>query len=127
MPKPLQVSVGCESTPEGRVRLFLIERESKHGIDMPAEDVAGVVVTLLAAAMHANKISGQTREVGAGTSLAGLPCIVPTALGLSSGEPPEPMGLVIHAGMARFGVALPNPRGLGEALIAASASEGKRH
>lgn len=50
--------------------------------------------------------------MGPGSSLAGIPCIVPTALGLSGGELPEPLALVIYAGMARFGIALSNPRGL---------------
>ena len=94
---------------------------------MPAEDVAGVVAMLLAAATEAAKITGQTRKVGGRAPLAGLPCIFPTALGLSRGEFPEPMHLVVHAGMARFGIALPDPRDLGEALLAASVPEGRPH
>ena len=75
----------------------------------------------------AAEISGQARPVGVGGSLAGIPCVVPTALGLSRGEPPEPMGLVVHAGMARLGTALTNPRELGQALLAASAPETQVH
>ena len=73
----------------------------------------------------AAEISGQARPVGVGGSLAGIPCVVPTALGLSRGEPPEPMGH--HAGMARLGIALTNPRELGQALLAASAPETQVH
>jgi hypothetical protein len=106
---------------------LLIEGKARHGIDMPARDIAGVVAMLLAAAMSAAKLSGQTRRAGGGASLAGMPCIVPTALGLSGGKSPEQMNLVVHAGMARFGIALTNPRELGKALLTASASEGSRH
>jgi hypothetical protein len=128
MPKPPETAIGCEATPEGRIKLFIVHKgKAKGSIEMPPEGVAGVVAALLIAAMKAAELSGQSRPVGAGASLAGIPSIVPTGIGLSAGEPPEPTGLVIHAGMARFGIALTNPRELGEALLATSADEGRAH
>lgn len=122
------VGVGCEPTPEGKIKLFFVhEGKATSGVEIPSEAVAGVVATLLGTAMKAAELSGQSRPVGGGVSLAGIPCIVPTAVGLSAGEPPEPMALVVHAGMARFGIALANPRALGEALLAATALEARAH
>ena len=128
MPKAPEAAIGCEATPDGRVKLTFIHKgETQGGVEMPAEGVAGVIATLVAAAAKAAQLSGQSRQAGGGTSLAGAPMIFPTALGLSRGEPPEPMALVVHAGMARFGIALTNPRELGQALLAASAPESKAH
>ena len=127
MPKAPEAAIGCEATPEGRVKLTFIHKgKTQGGVEMPAEGVAGIIATLVAAASKAAELlSGQARPIGGGASLAGAPVIFPTALGLSRGEPPEPMALVVHAGMARFGIALPNPRELGQALLAASAPEAK--
>jgi hypothetical protein len=126
MSKP-KLSVGCAPKPGGRVEIFLSDGKQKHGIEMPAEHVAALVAGLLGAAMKSAEIAGKTREPSPGASLAGLPCIVPTALGLSGGESNQPTALVVHAGMARFGIALPNPRELGQALLAVSAKEGPSH
>jgi hypothetical protein len=37
MPKPPKVSIGCEPTAEGRIRIFLNEGKSKHGIRQPSK------------------------------------------------------------------------------------------
>jgi len=95
----------------------------ESGVGMPAADVGAVVASLLAAATEASQLSGQSSPVGQGTSLAGLPYIRPTAIGLSTGEPAEPHALVVHAGTARFGIALTNPHELAHALMTMSAHE----
>ena len=119
-------AIGCEPMKNGRVKLFFIHQgKAMSGIEMPAEDVGNLVCYLLAAAKKAAELSSQSRPDGHGQSLAGMALLKPTRLGLSRGEPPEPMGLVVHAGMARMGIALSNPRELGEALLAASAPEGR--
>jgi hypothetical protein len=119
-------SIECRASKDGRVTVMLIrDGNAEAGVGMAAADVGSFVATLLAAAMEASQLSGQSSPVGQGTSLAGLPCIRPTAIGLSAGEATEPYSLVIHAGTARIGFALPNPQELGQALLAASAPEGR--
>jgi hypothetical protein len=125
MPKPT-ASLECRASKDGRVTVLLVkDGQAEAGVGMPATDVGSLVATLLAAAIEASQLSGQASPVGQGTSLAGLPCIRPTAIGLSTGEPEEPHSLVIHAGTARIGIALTNPQELAQALLALSAPKGR--
>jgi hypothetical protein len=101
------------------------EGNTEAGHSMPAADVGTLVGTLLVAAIEASQLSGQSSPVGQGTTLAGLSCIRPTAIGLSAGEQTQPHVLVIYAGAARFGIALSNPQELAQALMTTSASEGR--
>ena len=118
----VKARIGCKASKNGRVTVFLIKSgEAQAGVGMPSKDVANVVAMLLAAAMDAAKLSGQTPSVGGGVSPADIPMIIPTAIGFSQGGAPEPMALVVHAGMARFGIALSKPRELAHALWTASA------
>jgi hypothetical protein len=118
----MKASIGCKASKDGRVTVMLMKNGvAEAGVGMPSKDVASVVAMLLAAAMDAAKMSGQTSSVGSGVSLAGAPMIIPTAIGLSQGDAPEPMALVVQAGMARFGIALSRPRELAHALWTASA------
>ena len=109
MPKP-KARFGCKVSKDGRITVMLIRNgKPEAGVGMTAKDVGGLVVMLLASAMEAAKMRGESPRVGSGASLVGMPCIQPTAIGLSAGEPPEPHShLVVHAGMAQFGIALPN-------------------
>ena len=34
MTKSTNVSIGCEATPEGRIKIFLVEGDLKHSIDI---------------------------------------------------------------------------------------------
>jgi len=114
--------IGCKASKNGRVTVFLIRSgEAEAGVGMPSKDIAGVVAMLLAAAMDAAKMSGETPSGGGGVLPADIPMIVPTAISLSQGGAPEPMALVVHAGMTRFGIALSKPRELAHALWTASA------
>jgi len=118
----VKAKIGCKASKNGRVTVFLIKSgEAEAGVGMPSQDVASVVAMLLAAAMDAAKMSGQTPSVGGGVSPADIPMIIPTAISLSQGGAPEPMALVVHAGAARFGIALSKPRELAHALWTASA------
>jgi hypothetical protein len=118
----VKAKIGCKASKKGRVTVFLIKNgEAEDGVGMPSRDVANVVTMLLAAAMDAAKLSGETPSVGGGVAPADIPMIVPTAISLSQGVAPEPMALVVHAGTARFGIALPKPRELAHALWTASA------
>lgn len=121
MPK---VSVGCAATPEGNVKLaFLYKGQPQAGVEMPATSVGGVIASLVSAAAKAAELSGQACFKGIGASLSGGPVILPTAIGLSEGEPHEEMALVVQAGMARFAIALTNPRELAEAILAATQNQ----
>jgi len=118
----MKARIGCKASKNGRVTVFLIKSgEAEAGVGMPGKEVASVVIMLLAAAMDAAKMSGETPSVGGGVSPADIPMIVPTAISLSQGVAPEPMALIVHAGMARFGIALSKPRELAHALWTASA------
>ena len=131
MPKPkamprakarTKASIGCKASKDGRVTVMLMKNGvAEAGVGMPGQDVAGVVAMLLAAATDAARLSGQTPSAASSVPLAGAPLIVPTAIGLSQGGAPEPMALVVHAGMARIGIALSRPRELAHALWTASA------
>ena len=119
---------GCSSAPGGQVNIFFTQNNKPGaGICVPGKDIGAVVALLLAVATDTAKKAGQSPRVSGNTSLAGTPMLIPTTIGLSEGEPPEPVGFVIHAGMARFGIALTNPRELGQALIAASATRDTTH
>ena len=118
----MKARIGCKASKNGRVTVFLMKSgEAEAGVGMPSKDIASVVTMLLAAAMDAAKMSGETPSVGGGVSPADIPMIIPTALSLSQGVAPEPMALVVHAGTARFGIALSKPRELAHALWTASA------
>lgn len=117
-----KASIGCKASKDGRVTVMLMKNGvAEAGVGMPSQEVAGVVAMLLAAAMDAAKMSGQTSSAGGGVSLAGAPMIIPTAIGLSQGEASEPMALIVQAGMTRFGIALSRPRELAHDLWTASA------
>ena len=118
----VKARVGCKASKNGRVTVFLIRSgEAEAGVGMPGKDVANVVAMLLGAAMDAAKMSGETPSVGGAVSPADIPMIIPTAISLSQGVAPEPMALVVHAGTARFGIALSKPRELAHALWTAGA------
>lgn len=118
----VKASIGCKASKNGRVTVFLIKNgEAEAAVGMPSKDVADVVAMLFAAAMDAAKMSGQTSSVGGGVSPADIPMIIPTAISFSQGGASGPMALVVHAGMARFGIALSKPRELAHALWTASA------
>jgi hypothetical protein len=117
-----KASIGCKASKDGRVTVMLMKNGvAEAGVGMPGQDVASVVAMLLAAATDAARLSGQTTSTGSGLPLASAPTIVPTAIGLSQGGAPQPMALVVHAGMARIGIALSKPRELAHALWTASA------
>ena len=118
----VKVKIGCKASKNGRVTVFLIKSgEAEAGVGIPGKDVASVVTMPLTAAMDAAKMSGETPSVGGGVAPADIPMIIPTAISLSQGVAPEPMALVVHAGMARFGIALSKPRELAHAMWTASA------
>jgi len=117
-----RASIDCKASKDGRVTVMLMKNGvAEAGVGMPGQDVASVVAMLLAAATDAARLSGQTPSAGSVVPLAGAPLIVPTAIGLSQGGALEPMALVVHAGMARIGIALSRPRELAHALWTASA------
>src|SRR5262245_59460644 len=92
-----EASIGFAATQDGRIKLTFIHKGNvKGGVEMAAEDIAHLITTLIAAAGKTAELSGQERKLGSGASLAGMPCVIPTGLGSSRGEPPEPMSLVVH-------------------------------
>jgi hypothetical protein len=114
--------LGCHATQDGKVTVVVMEDDKPaFGITMPAKDVSQLIANLFAAAIAAAKMSGQYAPLGANASLAGMPILVPTGLGISEGAPPEPTSLVIHAGMVRIGIGIPNPHEIGATLLTVSA------
>jgi hypothetical protein len=120
MTRPSDRGIGCEATPKGSVKLYLIEGEVRHAVDITTEEVGGLLVALMATAVKAAQISGKSAQVGDAALPAGIPYVVPTAIALSRGRPSEPLGLVVQVGMVQFALALASPRELGEALLAAA-------
>lgn len=127
MPKA-STRFGCEALPNGQVRLFIAKSgKEEASVEIPAAHVGNAVAVLLCAAIAGSKQSGQFVSAKRGASLKGVPYILPTGIGLSTGQPPEPHSIVIHAGATRIGFAVPNQklRELGETLLAVSAREGR--
>ena len=117
MAKPPSVGIGCEAAPNGGVNLFLIDGEVKHGMEMPPEQVSGLIVALMATAEKAAELARQSPRVDPETRLTQFPYIVPSAIEVGGGEVPS---LVVHVGFAKFAIVLGDCRALGQALIAAS-------
>ena len=114
LPKPFFKS---EVTRNGQVRVTVYRPNGKPAsVDVPAE-----AVPLLACKMLQDAQSASGEPVPS-SPLAGPPVLNPAGLGLSSSEERFPVALIVHMGKARFGVAIANPRELGQALLAASAS-----
>lgn len=116
MPQPKQV-LSSEVTRDGKVRITVIRKNGKPAsVDIPPEAVPMLACLMLDDAKQA---SGEpTLE----SPLAGSPVLNPSGVGLSSPDQRFPTALVVHMGKARFGVAISNPRELGQALLTASAS-----
>jgi hypothetical protein len=114
----MPATIGCKVSKNGHVTVMLIKKGKPEAVlSIPAKDVGGLVVMLLASAMEAAKTSGESPRARNGASLVGMPCIQPTAIALSESEPPEPRShVVVHAGMAQFGIALPKPHELAHEL-----------
>ena len=74
-------------------------------IALPAEEIGALAAELLAAAQRASVLAG-FKYSERSESLRGIISFRPMGLGLSLGKPPEPQSLVVHAGKARFGIAL---------------------
>lgn len=106
-----------EVTKDGKVRISVIRKNGKPAsADIPPEMVPMLACLILQDAQRASD------AVEPGALLAGSPVLNPGGVGLSSPDPRFPTSLVVHMGKARFGVAISNPRELGQALLAASAS-----
>jgi hypothetical protein len=121
--------LGCEALPNGQVKLSLVKNgKEEASVKIPAAHVGNAVAVLLGAAIRASKQSGQFVSAKRGASLKGVPCILPTGIGLGAGQSPEPHSIVIHAGATRVSFAIPSEqlRELGETLLAMSAREGRR-
>ncbi len=106
-----------EVTKDGRVRITVFRKNGKPvSADIPPEAVPMLACIML---QDAQEASGEPERQ---SPLAGSPVLNPSGLALTSPDPRFPTALVVHMGKARFGVAISNPRELGQALLAASAS-----
>ncbi len=111
-----------EVTKDGRVRITVFRKNGKPvSADIPPEAVPMLACMLL---QDAQEASGEPEPQ---SPLAGSPVLNPSGVGLTSPGPQFPTALVVHMGKARFGVAISNPRELGQALLAASASPDSTH
>ncbi len=109
-----------EVTKDGKVRITVFRKNGKPvSADVPPEAVPMLACMML---QDAQEASG---EPDLQSPLAGSPVLNPSGVGLTSPDPQFPTALVVHMGKARFGVAISNPRELGQAVLAASASPDK--
>jgi hypothetical protein len=124
-----KLAVASEAREDGTVRIRFIEdgRPIKTIIGMPADLAVRMAASILAAALEASKRAGIEPE--SPTSLAGVPCIRPSAIGLSASLEPGPLALVVHIGAARFCLLLENQLSaeLARTLITASAERDQKH
>lgn len=112
-----------EVTKDGKVRVSVVRKNGKWAsVDIPPE-----IVPLLAGMMlqDAKDASGGKSDLS--RPLEGSPVLNPSGLALTSAQSQFPTALVVHMGRARIGVAIPKPRELGEALLAASAPSDIAH
>ena len=109
-----------EVTKDGQVRITVFRKNGKPvSVDIPPKIVPMLACKLL---QDAQEASGQPESQD---PLAGSPVLNPSRVGLTSPDPRFPTALLVHMGKARFGIAISNPRELGQALLAASASPDK--
>jgi len=114
--------LSSEVTKDGRVRITVFRKNGKPvSADIPPEAVPMLACMMLQDAQEASGGSDPSQPLG------GSPVLKPDGVGLSSPDPRFPTSLVVHMGKARFGVAIANPRELGQALLAASASPDSTH
>jgi hypothetical protein len=113
-----KASIGCKVSKDGRVTVMLIhEGMPQGGVDMPGQAIGGLVTVLLTAAMDAAKLQP---PADANAPRAGTSSLIPTGIGLSQGEAPGSVNLIIRAGMAQFGITVSHPRSLAKALLEAA-------
>jgi hypothetical protein len=96
---------------------------AEAGVAMPSASAAYVVAMLLVAATKASKLSNEALSLN-GTSSVDIPIVVPTAVRLAQNGKQERLTLMVHAGTAQFGLVIPNPCELADALAAANRSRG---
>ena len=106
---------------------MVADGKTMGGLGMPFDAAVTAAVRILAAAAASAKVSGSPIKMG--KPLDGVTCLRVSGLGLSSGSAKEPHALIVHIGKARFGISLENVElaALGQALLAASASQKRKH
>lgn len=125
--KQPKIAFAAKPMPDGTVDVHFLKNGKPYASSrMDPSGVANALATITLAAMAADRMSGKTPVIKPGASLAGVPAIAPTGIGLSSGRPPEPLALILHLGQTKFGVVIKHPTELARALLAASVNEGQR-
>lgn len=111
-----------EATKDGKVRLTTYRKNGKPTpAELSPENAVRMACRILQDAQDA---SGAPQP---GRPLSGLIGLNPSAIGISSPDPQTPAALIVYMGNVRFGLSIPNPRELGQALLAASASPDSKH
>ncbi|MCL4217734.1 MAG: hypothetical protein KJ052_12120, partial [Candidatus Hydrogenedentes bacterium] len=107
--------IGCKVGAKGTVEIMTV----KNGRQIKVADLDPNGVSAFAAALLALVQAPSIKKVPP----KDFPVLVPTRFGLQDAQQGKPPILVVEAGPAGIGLALSDPRSLGEALLAASADK----